>query len=1627
MGAEIDSLEIAVKTTANEANKSLDGLIKKLGLVAEGLSALTKDSALSDFSKKIADLSKSGGLDKSVKSLGNVKSAATAGNKLGKSFADNIIRGYKIKDKEVRANIQEMAQSIARMNIGEIASGMDNPELLKTFDKLGDTVKKNAQVLQSTTGEYENFFNYFKGLGKIDIPKNVIAELGDDWKSLRATAMGSFSTDGSGIEIDSIYQEMSDKFKDLFSGTEDQTQQFREIIAAVKAARLDATRLVSAGSKGANFNEDDMWSDLFEGMKEMREKMVAQMSGFSKDISRTAEEIREQYADLGKDFTMSGNEKQIENKITSLTNSLENAKLKQQELEASGNTDSKTYENTVASVVKYENQIESLTAQLDNMRESARLAAEEAAKVTEKQAASTGPNPNVFTGTINGASSEKLDDMFDNDDISSYFGDNIEKSASEAREAVKVAASDMQYNADAMAQTFGESAAQIRDWAQATAEYGAQAGKAFNNPEIFRQTEQGLENASKQTRNLSGEFLNMKDLMIKSFEDLINGNVFKYLTNSAKEYIQQAQIAAGIKIQSDDGSIRQAPGLANQSALKTSVAVAGQAMRGIKNGITSFAQSIPEVVGKIPLIGRAAKEAAYLAQKSFAGMSAPLKAIKKPVIALATSIKSKLAKAFSGLTGASKGSHNSLLKNLGTMLRYAVGVRTLFALINKLRKAFVDGMQNLVKYSSETNASMSLLMNSTNQLKNSVAAAASPLLNALAPALNTIIQMCINAANAVNQLFSALTGHGTWIKAKKQTQDYAKSLGGASKAADDLKTHTLGIDELNIVDQSKSGGSGGSGASAADMFETDEIDSKYKEWSDKIKSMWEAADFTELGSAVGTWLKNGLDAIPWDGIQESARKIASSIGTFINGFVETEGLATSIGTTIGQGINTAVDFANTLLDVTHWDSIGKFIGDGLNGIVNSVQWDEIGQMLANGLNAAFTVLENAATTFDWTNFGSSLALSLNTFASTFSWSGAASSLSSVVTGLLDTLIALLDETDWGAFGEGVMDFLVGIDWEGLAERLVSSAVLIVEGLYGFLTDAITSVNWQQIGISIVNELIKIVTTIDYAGLVSSAYTYLGAAIGASFALAAGVGQAVWNQLVAGFNATIAYFDTYIQAAGGNIIQGLYNGIVDALKSVGQWIIDNIFTPFIDGFKAAFGIHSPSTVMADMGGYLMEGLINGIKDGWNNIKESVGTVAQSVIDKFKDILGIHSPSTVMDENGVYLIEGLQNGISGTINDVYDIFSESKWKEIGQGMLDGLIKPFESSNGIDTISTFATDVYNTISDTLSESQFSTIGTTAVSGLASSFTTTALDPIFGNLETSLMNAWNQAAVWWSGTAMPTFFSANVSPWFTTEKWKTTTDGMKTGLIAKWDEFVSQWKTKTNTWWNTNVKTWFTVEKWKEQGDHFKTALLDKWTEFETQWNTNINNWFTNNVSTWFTKEKWEPFGTNMKDGIYSGFKGIVKEVGDLVNGMIDVFNTGLSRIAESMNDLISDYNEAAKEMEEDTISHVSFRSIAHVDIPKYSVGGFPEDGLFFANHNEMVGQFSNGKTAVANNDQIVAGITAGVKAAVVDVLAPYLSQIADNTKETAEKNMSISLDGRELVSGVNSRISRNGFSFT
>ena len=87
-------------------------------------------------------------------------------------------------------------------------------------------------------------------------------------------------------------------------------------------------------------------------------------------------------------------------------------------------------------------------------------------------------------------------------------------------------------------------------------------------------------------------------------------------------------------------------------------------------------------------------------------------------------------------------------------------------------------------------------------------------------------------------------------------------------------------------------------------------------------------------------------------------------------------------------------------------------------------------------------------------------------------------------------------------------------------------------------------------------------------------------------------------------------------------------------------------------------------------------------------------------------------------------------------------------------------------------------------------------------------------------------------------------------------------------------------------------------------------------------------------------------------------------------------------------------------------------------YASGGFPETGqLFLAREAgaEMVGSIGN-QTAVANNDQIVQGIESGVRSAVAEVLAPYLSQIERNTRETANKDMTVRIGDRDIAKANN-----------
>lgn len=502
----------------------------------------------------------------------------------------------------------------------------------------------------------------------------------------------------------------------------------------------------------------------------------------------------------------------------------------------------------------------------------------------------------------------------------------------------------------------------------------------------------------------------------------------------------------------------------------------------------------------VKLSGQWKNAATGILSKSFAGMKSTLgqvtTGIKTAGGAFASLIHrfrngipvfSRLKKAAGGLDGA--------FKTLGITAKFMLAS---FLISNSVRGA-ADGIKNLAKYSNSTNAELSSLMNSLNLLKNSLASAFSPVLSAIAPALDTLINYCVNAINAIGQLFAALTGQGTYYKAVKGNQDFAaglsKSADKANNSAKALKNTLMGFDEINkLDDDSGSGGSGGSGGGgSAGSFDMIPVENAYADFAKQIKEAWAKADFTELGGIFGTKIRDALNSIPWDKIKETAQKVGKSLATFINGAVEVSGLADAVGNTVAQALNAGVLGADSFMKNLHWDSVGQFVADSMNSFVKKADWKGIGTAVRDGVNgvitakatwaeafdfkaageAVKTAVKNALTGIKWTqantgaaSLGKGVATALNSIMTTDTFSligkSAAGAVNTVISGAY-AFIGTINFKGWGkSIAAGINGYFGKMNWSE-AGLTFSKAV---NGILDTLLEALRGTNWQKVGQSI---------------------------------------------------------------------------------------------------------------------------------------------------------------------------------------------------------------------------------------------------------------------------------------------------------------------------------------------------------------------------------------------------------------------------------------------------------------------------------------------------------------------------------------------------------------------------------
>jgi tape measure domain-containing protein len=236
----------------------------------------------------------------------------------------------------------------------------------------------------------------------------------------------------------------------------------------------------------------------------------------------------------------------------------------------------------------------------------------------------------------------------------------------------------------------------------------------------------------------------------------------------------------------------------------------------------------------------------------------------------------------------------------------------------------------------------------------------------------------------------------------------------------------------------------------------------------------------------------------------------------------------------------------------------------------------------------------------------------------------------ILQGLVDGFVAnapALFEAAQGLF-MGLVDGVVAII-PALAASLPQIIDVFISGLPGFVGTLLQAA--VDLFVAIVNAIPVILPgLIGNVGnligtVVSNLPTFIGMLLGAAVtlftAIVAAVPQiigsllgAVGNLLNQAKNA-ITSFD--LGSAGRAFIQGFVNGV----SGLAGWVVDQVcgvFNGVVGAVKALLGIHSPSRVMAGLGGYTVDGFVVGIAGGKRDVykaAQDLAEAAQSGVDGY----------------------------------------------------------------------------------------------------------------------------------------------------------------------------------------------------------------------------------------------------------------------------------------------------------------------------------------------------------------------------------------------------------------------------
>lgn len=777
----------------------------------------------------------------------------------------------------------------------------------------------------------------------------------------------------------------------------------------------------------------------------------------------------------------------------------------------------------------------------------------------------------------------------------------------------------------------------------------------------------------------------------------------------------------------------------------------------------------------------------------------------------------------------------------------------------------------------------------------------SVVINALKPfvqALSKVMLKVISFTRTVADALGAIFGWTIEISGRGATADGMEDIAGgvgdigdnadsSNKKAQKLKKTLLSIDEIHALDDnSDSGsgggsGSGGSGSGGAgggvdsSLKKTDGLIEKYKS---SIKDLY------SLGKYIGDALASAMESIDWKKIYQKA------------------------------------------------DNFGKGLADFLNGLISPRLFYDLGATIAGSLNTALHFLNSFGTTFDWANFGLSIANGINGFFENFDFALLAKTINAWVQGIYTMLTTAIKNVSWKDVLKGITDFLSNLD--------IKTVEIIVGTL---LIKKIISLKLGSVALAFIGK-----------SLSKAIAQAIASKIGFELVEGAGVGTAIMQA----FKTIFASLSTNL----GLLIEGLFSGLSlgDAITAAfGTGAVDLLAT-IGSAFSAIAG-----TILS------IVNFVKMLKDGFSWVNELLMVIGVALATIGAILAGVAALPAVIVGAIVAAVSTIVVLVKDNWNTICELFST-----VGDWFNGNVIEPVVS---------FFKDMWKTISGFFGSLWKDIV--TVWQGASKWFSSTVIEPIVGFFKGFATRAqqifqgvwiiiqaiWIVASSWFNNNVITPI--SNLFNFLKTF--------IQTTIQTAKDFVFSTWQ---------GVASWFSGTVIQPISNFFNMLKAGITSALSVAKNFVISTW--QGVASWFNGNVISPI-TNcfniMKNGITNAFNYVWSSIRGGVTGamnyVISKIENGVNFVVSGINSLLRGFNKVVSMAAK--VAGANWNGVSlvpKVHIPRLASGGiFPrgEDGMAFINHNELVGKFSNGRNVVANNQQI----TEGIKQAVMEGMAQVM----------------------------------------